>query len=119
MRVYVAGPINGTGPTRNREAFDVVGNLVRDQLGAEPVIPHDVPPHEHGGPCPGWIRAEGETHNQGCHLRTDLRELLTCDGIALVHGWVNSHGARLELHVATAVGMRVWFQRVDGSLWAT
>jgi len=35
--------------------------------------------------------------------------LVTCDAILMLDGWQDSHGARLELTVASAVKMRVLF----------
>lgn len=40
-------------------------------------------------------------------LRADVRELCTCDAIALMPGWEGSRGAHLELHVAHRLGMKV------------
>lgn len=40
-------------------------------------------------------------------LRSDIRELCGCDGIALMPGWQQSSGASLELHVAQHLGFEV------------
>lgn len=40
-------------------------------------------------------------------MRADIRELVTCDSIALLTGWEKSRGATLEHHIATSLGMTV------------
>jgi hypothetical protein len=40
-------------------------------------------------------------------LRNDLKELLNCDTIAMLDGWMDSNGAHLEMHIAHRVGIRV------------
>jgi hypothetical protein len=42
------------------------------------------------------------------YLRHDIRQLVTCEVIALLPGWSTSRGANLELHIATALGMLVY-----------
>ncbi|UTN73780.1 DUF4406 domain-containing protein [Pseudomonas aeruginosa] len=54
-------------------------------------------PAEHGE-IPGFEWAD--------YLRLDLQKLLTCQAIALLPGWMDSKGARLEFTVATNLGMR-------------
>lgn len=53
--------------------------------------------------------AKGMEHSWGCFMRYDLKAMLDCDAIYMLPGWEQSHGARLELQVASAVGMRVVF----------
>jgi hypothetical protein len=108
VRIYIAGPIWGTGPDRNREAFVLMAKRIQNSLCAKAVIPHDIEPREHAGACPPGRRSENATHNEGCYLRADITEMLTCDGIALMPGWQQSVGARTELHVATACGLAVY-----------
>lgn len=52
---------------------------------------------------------KGMEHSWGCFLRYDLKALLDCDAIYMLPGWEQSHGARLELQVASAVGLKVMF----------
>lgn len=61
--------------------------------GHEVINPAEVNP-DHGTP---W----GEC------MKNDIRELLTCDGIAMLKGWEKSRGATLEHHIASALGMPV------------
>jgi hypothetical protein len=39
------------------------------------------------------------------HMRRDIRSLMDCDAVALLPGWGESRGARLEKWVATEIGM--------------
>lgn len=59
-------------------------------------------------PCKSW---EG-------YMRMALAQLLTCDLVALLPGWGNSRGARIEYRLACDLGMRVWYsyQVVGGSV---
>jgi Domain of unknown function (DUF4406) len=52
-------------------------------------------------------------------LKRDLPEMLKCDGVALLLGWVGSRGANLEHRVATELGMPrlyvvEWVERAGG-----
>lgn len=43
------------------------------------------------------------------YLRRDIRHLMDADRIAMLAGWERSRGAKLELHIATALRMPVMF----------
>jgi len=91
MRWYIAGPMTGHKDL-NFPAFAAEAARLR-ALGHEVVNPAEV------NPDPGMAWAE-------C-LRRDIPALLTCDGVALLPGWENSRGARLERHIAEALAMPV------------
>lgn len=105
VKVYLAGPIFGK-PDRNLPMFRRVADQVMSQLLATPVIPADIKPAEHSGACPPGRRSEGATHSAACYMRTDIAELLTCNAVALLPGWVDSQGARLEMSVASQCGLK-------------
>jgi hypothetical protein len=89
MRVYLSGPMTGIADN-NFPAFHEWAAKLRGQ-GFDVVSPAEI--QEAGD----W---------EAC-LRADLRELCTCEGLALMPGWENSRGAHLELHVAHRLGLRV------------
>ena len=91
MRWYLAGPMSNL-PELNFPAFHAEAARLR-AAGHHVVNPAEVNP-DHTMP---WAEC----------LRRDIPELLTCDGIALLPGWEASRGAKLEHHIATALGMRV------------
>lgn len=89
MRVYLSGPMSGIADN-NFPEFHKWAEALRS-TGLEVVSPAEIQ----------------EAGTWELCLRADLRELCTCDGIALMPGWENSKGANLELHVAHRLGMKV------------
>ncbi|MFZ2541677.1 MAG: dATP/dGTP pyrophosphohydrolase domain-containing protein [Gallionella sp.] len=89
-RIYLSGPMSGL-PGHNFPAF----HAQAAQLRASGYIVVNPAETDHNGKS--W---------EDC-LRTDIKELCTCDTIALMPGWERSKGANLELHVAHRVGMEV------------
>ena len=89
MRFYIAGPMTGH-PDLNFPAFHAQAKRLRG-LGFEVVNPAEINPD----PNAAWADC----------MKADIRELLTCDALALLPGWQKSRGASLEHHVASALGM--------------
>lgn len=88
-RVYLSGPMTGIADN-NFPAFHRWAAKLRAD-GLDVVSPAEIQ----------------EAGTWELCLRADLRELCTCDTIALMPGWENSRGAHLELHVAHRLGMKV------------
>lgn len=93
LKVYISGPMSGL-PENNFPAFHAAARTLR-AAGYEVVNPAEICA-EPGKPWDYYMRA-------------DLAELLKCDAIYLLKGWLGSRGARLELHIAIDLGMRVFF----------
>ncbi|MEY5100262.1 MAG: hypothetical protein RJA36_2981 [Pseudomonadota bacterium] len=88
-RVYLSGPMSGIADN-NFPAFHRAAAQLRAS-GLDVVSPAEIQ----------------EAGTWELCLRADIRELCTCDAIALMPGWENSKGAQLELHVAHRLGMEV------------
>lgn len=88
-RAYLAGPMSGL-PGMNYDAFNAEAARLR-ALGFEVESPAENPEQE------SWED----------YMRVALRQMLTCDTIAMLPGWINSRGANLERNVAQKVGMTV------------
>ena len=99
MRIYIAGPITGYD-LGERLVFFREKRAELDRRGHEGVNPLEC--HELGIP---WEAA----------LKADLQELCRCDAILLTPGWEKSRGARLELHVALELGLKVILDEEAGS----
>jgi hypothetical protein len=92
MKLYLSGPMTGI-PEFNFPAFHKAAASLRAS-GYEVVNPAELD------------AADTTPMAWEDYLRRDLRVLLDCQGIALLPGWENSRGAKLESTVALALGMR-------------
>jgi hypothetical protein len=106
--MYISGPMTGYF-NENRAEFARAAAWLR-AWGHDVVSPAEIVPAEAGAT---W---------EDC-LRLDLAALVTCEAIALLRGWPQSPGARLELTEALALGLRVYAilepERGDELLGAT
>lgn len=90
--LYVSGPMTGF-PKWNFPAFAKAAKNLRK---AGYVV---ISPAENWG---GATNVDREL----C-MRLDIQQVLTADGIALLDGWRDSRGARVEVDVAIEVGIDV------------
>lgn len=88
-RIYLAGPMTGL-PELNFPAFHAEAARLR-ALGFDVVNPAEINPE----PNACW---------RAC-MKADIRELVTCDTIALLPNWSKSRGAKLEHHIACELGI--------------
>ena len=111
---YVAGPIAGHAEF-NEPLFRAAERRLtspRNQVSHRydlVLVPHDIPPFRHEGPCPPSYTSNGE-HTAACYLRTDLSTMLAyATDVWFLPGWEASVGARLEIQVAAACGLALHF----------
>lgn len=90
---YISGPMTGH-PKFNIPAFDAKAMELRGR-GLRVVSPAE-------------LAGEGEGHSWEWYIRRDLKALVDCTAVVLLPGWEDSRGARLEVHVARALGMTVY-----------
>ena len=90
-RIYLAGPMTGL-PEYNYPAFHAEAARLRG-LGF-----HVENPAENQAPACGTWQA---------YMRNAVRQMLTCEAIALLPGWHASRGAVLERNLARELGLQV------------
>lgn len=101
MRYYLSGPMTGL-PNYNYAAFNYIASILRR---AELDI---INPAEN---------FEGRTDlPREDYMAQDIKHLMTCDAIILIHGWENSRGAKLELEIAQQLGLEVYRLSYDYEL---
>src|SRR4051812_15473028 len=93
MKLYVAGPMTGCADF-NYPAFRAAGELLKIE-GYEVLNPVDNDP--------------GQTFDQTWqwYMKAAIRQVIEAEGIALLPGWEDSRGARLECSIAEALGLEV------------
>lgn len=106
-KVYISIPMAGQ-PREGLELARMAEDVVR-AMGGIPVVPHDIPPYDHEGPCPrGYATSNG--HSSACFLRSDLIEMLRCDYVLFGPGWERSVGcSQGEMSTAALCGMEILF----------
>lgn len=91
IRIYLSGPMTGL-PESNYPAFNAEAQRLR-AFGYQVENPaENMPP-----PCKSW---EG-------YMRISLAQLLKCNALALLPGWMESRGAIIERDLAMRLGMEV------------
>ena len=98
LTIYISGPMSGY-PDFNFPAFRTVAKRWRED-GHTVVNPAEINADD---PARSW---------EDC-IRRDLRELLGCNAIALLPGWLQSRGANIEVQVARALQM-AFYDAVSG-----
>jgi len=113
-KVYIAGPMYGL-VDKNKASFQFAADMLEKLHGlpeASIANAASIPPYDHeSDECPMGQRkvTEFDKHSAGCYYRTDLFEMLQCQAAVFLPGWENSVGARLEMQVATACGIKIVF----------
>lgn len=88
-RIYLSGPMTGL-PDFNYPAFNAEAARLR-ALGYHVENPAENPPQQ------DWES----------YMRVAIAQMLTCDTIALLPGWVESRGALRERQVASQNGLTI------------
>ena len=97
LKVYISGPMTGL-PNMNRKTFAEAEEWCRQQ-GMSPFNP-------------GWLLFEEDTaFKYDEMLQIDIAALSLCDMILLLPGYDKSNGARVELELATRLGLQIEYYR--------
>lgn len=86
-RIYIAGPMSGQ-PDFNYPAFHAAAAKLR-ALGFEVENPAENPEQ------PSWEH----------YMRLGVRQLASCDAVALLPGWERSRGASEEARISRVLGI--------------
>lgn len=97
-KIYIAGPV--TGVDGYRENFEKAEQILR-RSGYEPVNP--------------TAAGEVDGADYRYYINRGLRLLEDCDGIAMLPGFTDSPGARLEHRYAVTVDILIFGIDLDGS----
>lgn len=92
MTIYISGPMTGHTDLNFPLFADVA--LALRMAGFDVVNPAEL----HQKESPSWADC----------MRVDIAALVECESIVMLPGWQQSRGARLELHIARELGLRVY-----------
>ncbi|MEQ1733645.1 MAG: DUF4406 domain-containing protein [Bacteroidia bacterium] len=94
QKVYISGKISGI-EEEAKVLFDATEETLK-HLGYDVINPMTLP-HNHDK---SWER----------YMREDLKALLDCDIIFMLHNWKESDGAKFEYSIAMKLGMPIIFE---------
>lgn len=109
-KLYIAGPMRGF-PRYNFDAFHNAADVLRRQ-GYLVVNPAEMDLQIGFDPDRGMEEQGFDLHQA---LLKDFREIVDCDGIALLPGWEDSVGSRIEAALACYAGLAL-VELIDGRL---
>lgn len=93
VKVYISGPMTGL-PNYNRDAFAEAEKWC---------VKNGMSPFN-----PGWLAFEEDTaFTYEEILQIDLAALANCEAILMLPGYEKSNGAKVELEMATRLGLKV------------
>ena len=87
MKIYISGPMTNIKDL-NKKAFSEAAERIK-KLGYEVVNPHD-------------IANDGSWRDA---MRQDIKAMMDCDAIYLLHGYEDSRGAMIEYRIAKMLDM--------------
>lgn len=90
MIVYISGPMTGYEDL-NFPEFEKAADRLRQQ-GHVVISPHEI-----DQPVKTW---------EAC-MKEDIKQLMRCSTVAVLPGWEQSKGARIEVELARSLGMRI------------
>ena len=97
--VYLSGPISGYDLEERRKVFSDYQQKFED-LGYKVM-----------NPMANGLPADSTTHQ---HMRRDFEMLIQCDTAFFMEKWLHSSGCKTEFEVATACGMEILFEVIEG-----
>lgn len=113
MKVYIAGPMSGMPDWNFPAFFEAERQLL--ELGYEVINPA----HNDGATVQEALQSAGSPERPNnmwsWYMRRDLPHVMEVDALCVLPGWQNSKGAKLEVHVATAIGIPLMVLQ-DGKL---
>lgn len=101
-KIYIAGPMSGYD-NFNYPAFHKAADELRE-LGCSVESPAEY----EGRPLMPPTKEDAKPHSY--YMREALEKLMQCDAILMLKGWKKSEGACLELSIAQALDMAIYYQ---------
>lgn len=114
MRIYISGPISGMKDL-NVEEFNSAEQELR-VLGHKPINPHDIARNLH---LSRGLDMRCANVSWSDYMRPCISALSRCHAILMLEGWRNSRGARLEIHIARELGIKIFYGIEDVTVLLT